>query len=365
MFVLRNPHRMHGLPEGAGLAGGPVSGDAGEPQRLLAHCPAARPTVLHDLPELARRSRVGAVMVKDERGRMGIGSFKALGAAYAIARLAAERAGGPEALARDPQRSTKLADMVFACASAGNHGLSVAVGARMFGARAIIYLADTVPEAFARRLHRFGADVRRAGAFYEASMAAVETDCKQNGWTLLSDSSWPGYVDLPMRVMEGYLVLAAEAADQIGTEPSHVLLQAGVGGFAAAMTSYFRLRWGTGPTIVVVEPDSAATLLRSIEAGRPTRVSGPASVMGRLDCKEPSHLALGELARNADFFVTITDRQCTETVQDLLGLGMATTPSGAAGLAVLQHLGADRTTLGLDAGSRVLAFVTEGPEETA
>ncbi len=363
MFVLRNPHRMHGLPERAGLADGSVSSDPREPQHLLAHCPAARATALRDLPELARRSRVGAVMVKDERERMEIGSFKALGAAYAIARLAAERAGGPEALARDPQRSAKLEDMVFACASAGNHGLSVAVGARMFGARAIIYLADTVPEAFARRLHRFGAEVRRTGAFYEASMAAARADCEHNGWTLLSDSSWPGYVELPMRVMEGYLVMAAEAADQIGMHPSHIFLQAGVGGFAAAMTAYFRVRWGAGPTIVVVEPDIAATLLKSIEAGRPVQVPGPNSVMGRLDCKEPSHLALGELARNADFFMTITDRQCMEMVEDLLRLGMATTPSGAAGLAAVQHLGSDRKILGLDSGSRVLAFITEGPEE--
>ena len=168
-----------------------------------------------------------------------------------------------------------------------------------------------------------------------------------------------------MRVMEGYLVVAAEAADQIGTPPSHVFLQAGVGGFAAAMTAYFRARWGAGPTIVVVEPDIAATLFKSIEAGRPIQVPGPNSIMGRLDCKEPSHLALGELARNADFFMTITDRQCMETVEELMRLGVATTPSGAAGLAAVLHIGADRRTLGLDSASRVLAFVTEGPEETA
>lgn len=365
MSVLRNPYRKQGLSDRSGLAEGQVLSDPTASQHLLAHCPAAKPTALREFPDLARKHGIGSVFVKDESTRMEMGSFKALGATYAIAQLAAERAGGPEALACHPQRAKILEDMVFACASAGNHGLSVAVGARMFGAHAVVYLADTVPEAFAARLHRSGAEVRRAGARYEASMAAAEADCNSYGWTLLSDSSWPGYVELPIRVMEGYLVIAAEVADQIGEPPSHIFLQAGVGGFAAAMTAHFRARWGAGPTIVVVEPDVAATLLHSIEAGRPVEAPGPASVMGRLDCKAPSHLALGELARNADIFLTITDRQCLATVDELRRLGVATTPSGAAGLAALMHLGDDREVLGLNAESRVLAFITEGPEDAA
>lgn len=363
MAILRNPYRGNGWTGKAGLAVGKVLCDPVEPQRLLEHCPPAAATVLRKCPDLAALNNVAAVSVKDESTRMGLGSFKALGASYAIARLASERAGGANALACDPGRAALLSDTVFACASAGNHGLSVAVGARLFGARAIIYLADTVPGAFARRLQEIGAEVRQVGTNYEASMAAAEADCASNGWTLLSDSSWPGYVDLPTRVMEGYLVVAAEVVDQISTAPTHIFLQAGVGGFAAAMTAYFRACWGDDPTIVVVEPDTAATLLESIRAGRPTDVSGGASVMGRLDCKSPSHLALAELARNADLFQAITDAQCLTTVEELARNGIPTTPSGAAGLAGLHHIGADRATLGLGSDSHVLAFVTEGPED--
>ncbi|WDR07514.1 diaminopropionate ammonia-lyase [Devosia rhodophyticola] len=345
-----------------GLAGGRILSDPAEPYRLLAHCPAANTTTLRDMPELARTNNVAKVFVKDESARMGLGSFKALGAAYVIARFAMERAGGPEALARHSQRQTILSDMVFACASAGNHGLSVASGARIFGARAIVYIADSVPEPFAGRLRDLGAEVRRVGAFYEASMEAAKLDCERNGWTLLSDSSWPGYVELPMRVMEGYLVVGAEVADQIDAPPTHIFLQAGVGGFAAAMTAHFRMCWGEEPTIIVVEPDAAATLLESVRAGQPTDVPGPESIMGRLDCKSPSHLALAELARNADIFQTISDQQSLETVGDLGRLGIPTTPSGAAGFAGFTHLGADRDTFGLNDQSRVLIFVTEGPE---
>lgn len=356
MDILHNPHRGRGL-SCEGLAQGEIRADPSVPLALLGRCPAAAATPLHDLPELARRFGVGSVRLKDESGRMGLGSFKALGAAFAIAREAVERAGD-----EDPR--TALGDRVYACASAGNHGLSVAAGARLFGARAVIYLGDGVPEAFAQRLRAHGAEVVRPGGDYEASMHAVAADAGREGWTLLSDSSWPGYVELPTRVMEGYLVMGVEVADRVGAPPTHILLQAGVGGLAAAMTAFFRAHWGDGPVIVVVEPEVAPTLIGSIRAGEPVAAPGPVSNMGRLDCKEPSHLALAELARGADWFVTVSDEQASATAERLAAEGIATTPSGAAGLAALQHAGEHFHDLGLGTDSRVLAFVTEGPEDS-
>src|SRR6056297_872655 len=162
--------------------------------QLLALCPAHARTPLLDVGQLADKAGVAQLFVKDERARMGLGSFKALGAAYAIAREAAE-AGGPW--------ETALSGRTFVTASAGNHGLSVAAGARLFGARARIFLARTVPEGFAARLADKGAEVVRAGATYEQSMAAAERAAEEGDDTLLSDSSWPGYIELPWRVMEG------------------------------------------------------------------------------------------------------------------------------------------------------------------
>jgi len=313
------------------------------------------------MPELAEALGVGAMRLKDERARMGLGSFKALGAAYVIARDAAEAAGSESVSCAI--MSTALHDRVYVCASAGNHGLSVAAGARAFGARAVVYLADSVPEAFADRLRAFDATVIRAGAAYADAMAAAEEDAAAGGRVLLSDSSWPGYTALPRAVMEGYLVMGAETADALDEAPTHILLQGGVGGFAAAMTAFFRARWGDGPTIVVVEPEAAPCLQESVRAGAPVTVSGPDLIMGRLDCKAPSHLALGELARRADFFVTVDDEQVGDTVDLLARHGIVTTPSGAAGVAGLQHAGECRAALGFSGTSRVLAFITEGPEE--
>jgi diaminopropionate ammonia-lyase len=360
MEHLANPWRGRGLPDGALEIpeDARVTADASGVLALLARCPAAAATPLETAPGIAIAARVADLHIKDERERMGLGSFKALGAAHAIARDAAET--GAEDL------STALAGRNYVTASAGNHGLSVAAGARVFGARAAIVLADTVPEDFAARLRAKGADVIRAGRDYEASMAAAARLAASEGWTLLSDSSWPGYTEMPHRVMEGYLAMAEEAAaalDAEGAPPTHIFLQAGVGGLAAAVAAHARARWGDAPVIVVVEPEAAPALLGSIRAGRVTATPGPVSAMGRLDCKEPSMLALDALARDADHFVTISEEEAERALAPLARAGFATSPSGAAGIAAL--LAADdglRTTLRLDEESRVLAFLSEGPE---
>lgn len=362
METLRNPYRGRSLPEPWAELAAQVADDPAAPLALLARCPAHAETPLRDLPELARAFGVAGLRVKDESGRMGLGSFKALGAAWVLAREAARRLDRPGAPAGPEAMARALEGRRYCCASAGNHGLSLATGARLFGARAAIFLAETVPEAFAGRLRRAGAEVVRAGQRYEDAMAAALEAAEAEGWTLVSDSSWAGYLEIPARVMEGYLVAAAEVADALAEPPSHVFLQAGVGGFAAAMAAHFRARWGDGPTIVVVEPAAARCLLESVRAGRAVRAPGPVSAMGRLDCKEASLLALAALARDADLFVDLEEAACAETVARLAGQGLETTPSGAAGLAALQHAGAARAALGLTPDSRVLAFVTEGRE---
>lgn len=363
MEVLANAYRGRGLPSEAGVAAGRVLADPSGVQALLARCPAHAPTPLRDLPALARAFRVGSVWVKDERGRMGLGSFKALGAAHVLARMAAEAADPPGGDAPPEVLATALADTTVVCASAGNHGLSLAAGARLFGARAVVVLSHAVPEGFADRLRDHGATVVREGDDYEASMAAAARQAEEHGWLLVSDSSWPGYTDVPKRVMEGYLAMAAEIADNLPEPPTDVFLQAGVGGMAAALTALLRDRWGDDPTIVVVEPSAAPALHDSVVAGRPVVAPGPVSSMGRLDCKEPSHLALGELARSADLFVTVTDAEVAETVELLADHGLPTTPSGAAGLAAVHHGHGHRGSLGLTGHSRVLAVLTEAPED--
>ena len=347
MQVLDNPYRGEGLdiPELADMPW--PSLDAARARDLTERCPEHAETPLVAPPLLAQSCGVAEVWVKDERGRMGLGSFKALGAAYVIARDAEKGAAKGQ---------------TYVTASAGNHGLSVAAGAQAFGAQAVIYLSDTVPESFAERLRAFGARVERAGAIYEDSMKAAAEAAEANGWALLSDSSWPGYNARPHVLMEGYLVLMAEVIDALVPPPGHIFLQAGVGGLAGACAALARQAWGEVPKIVVVEPEVAPALAGSIRAGKPVTSGGPVSAMGRLDCKEPSLIALKGLARDADMFATITEDEAQAGADLCAEAGLPTTPSGAAGLAALLAARSDPEALRLHAGSRALVILSEGPE---
>lgn len=336
--IFENPHRGHGLPDLGALP----SSDTDAVATLLTKCPQHAQTPLLDASALAKDFGIGALYIKDERARMGLGSFKALGAAYAIA---CDAAKGP------------MADRCYVTASAGNHGLSVAAGAKVFGAKAVIFLSDSVPEPFSERLRGMGAQVERAGANYEASMDAALESATREGWTLLSDSSWPGYTDMPYKVMEGYLQMATECVAQMEEPPTHIMLQAGVGGLAAAVARHARVSWADAPQIIVVEPDFAPALIESIRAGHIVDTTGPVSAMGRLDCKTPSMIAMAGLAKDADVFVTVSEEEADKTVETLSAQGLATTPSGAAGITALF---ARRPEIGPDA--RVLTILSEGPE---
>lgn len=346
MRVVSNPHKSSGKR----AANAPYpSVEAARVEALLKQCPAFAETPLTDVKALAP---VAALWVKDERGRMNLGSFKALGAAYVIARDAAQ--------VTSPPTGETLKSRTYVTASAGNHGMSVAAGARIFGASAVVHIADTVPESFAARLRAQGAQVVRSGADYAASMEGAARDAQTHDWTLLSDSSWDGYVDLPHTLMEGYLQMAAEAVRQCPETPTHIMLQAGVGGLAGAVAAYARHSWGDAPRVVVVEPDAAPALQASIEAGHAVVTQGPDSVMGRLDCKEPSLIALNGLARDADDFLTLSDEDVMAVLPALASADLATSASGGAGLAAVLNAQA-RELLSIGADAKVLCILSEVP----
>ena len=348
MKILQNPHRNIGLNVEILRDIPAPSTDASQVQTLLARCPSAAVTPLVQAAEIATDLGVGQISIKDERARMGLGSFKALGASYVIAY---------SALVEGQDQSQKT----YVTASAGNHGLSVAAGAKAFGAASVVFISETVPEAFAKRLAAEGAQVMRAGKTYEKSMAAAQDAARNNGWSLLSDSSWPGYFEPSHRLMEGYTALMAEADAQMQA-PSHIFLQAGVGGLAGAAAAMARKLWGQDSLIVVVEPSHAAALHGCILAGDFIAATGPDSAMGRLDCKEASLIALKGLARDADVFALITEAEGQAGADYAATHAMKSTASGAAGLASLLASKSHRAALKLDRSSHVMLIMSEGPE---
>jgi diaminopropionate ammonia-lyase len=374
-IFLLNRHPDHGRPliaeDAAAL--GPEAG--AEVERYLSRRDNHAETPLHALPALAAELGLGAVHVKDEGFRLGLGSFKALGGSYAVIRLVLEEAGRrlgrPVDIAdlKGPVRAV-AAGMTFACATDGNHGRSVAQGAQLVGGRAVIFVHAGVSDARVAAIARFGAKMVRVAGGYDDSVAEAARVAAREGWTVVSDTSWPGYERIPLLVMQGYTALVREALRQLGEPPTHVFVQAGVGGVAAAVAGHLALVYGQKrPTFVVVDPARAACVFESARAGQPVKIAhGEPTVMAMLECYEPSPVAWRILARVADAFMTVEDAEAIAAMNRLArpagdDPAIVAGESGGAGLAGLIRAAADpdvRTKLGLDASSRAFVINTEG-----
>lgn len=339
------------------------------------------PTPLHRLDALAKAIGVDDILYKDEGPRFGLSSFKALGGAYAAERILAREIGnmlGRKILLADVRegRFAKEASRItLASATDGNHGRSLAWGARRFGAQCKIFIHAEVSEGRAQAMRDLGADVIRIDGDYDDSLRIVREEASANGWFIVSDTSWEGYSDAPRDVMAGYGVMVDEAVsafDRLSTNmpPSHVFVQGGVGGLAAAVFARLRQKWGNeAPRMIVVEPELAACLLTSARAGKAVAVSiDEETVMAGLSCGEPSALAWDIIRQEASDFIAIPDTIVGPAMK-LLASPLGNDPvieageSAVAGLAAL--IAAMRhpdiaTKLGLGAESRVLLFGTEG-----
>ncbi|MBN7776418.1 diaminopropionate ammonia-lyase [Nitratireductor aquimarinus] len=347
-----------------------------ETERFLSHREGHVETPLQALPGLARELGVGSICIKDEGFRLGLGSFKALGGSYAVIRLALEEAS--RQLERNvdvselqsPDVRAVSAGLTVACATDGNHGRSVAQGARLIGARAMIFIHSGVSQKRADEIARFGAEVIRVEGNYDESVAEASRVAEQNGWTVVSDTAWPGYERIPGLVMQGYVPLLREALRAMPELPTHVFIQAGVGGVAAAIAGHLAVVFGSErPRFVVVEPSRAACVLETARADRIVRIEdGEATVMAMLECYEPSLVAWRILTRVADGFMTVDEDDAVSAMKRLGNPAAGDTAvvageSGGVGLAGLIRALQDETareTLQLGAASRVFLVNTEG-----
>ena len=336
--------------------------------------PGYQPSPLLQLEQLAAQIDVAAIHYKDESQRFGLKSFKALGGAYAVARqLQAQirQQSGAEASIDDLLQGSYqniVQDIVVSCATDGNHGRSVAWGCQMFGCGCVIYIHRDVSVGRQQAMEAFDAEVIRISGNYDESVRQAASDATAHGRIIVSDTRYPGYVDVPRDVALGYTVMLTEAVEQLGNSiPTHVFIQAGVGGLAAAVCAYFWEQWGTErPRFIVVEPEQANCLQESARQGKRVTVEGDLdTLMAGLACGEVSLLAWDILQPGVDDFMTISEDAVAPCMQ-LLARGLPPVEAGesaVAGLAAAIVAREDATLaaqLGLDASSRIFVIGTEG-----
>ncbi len=338
--------------------------------------PGYAPTPLVPLPGLSAEIGVESIHFKDEGGRFGLGSFKALGGAYAVARLLQRqieaKLGHPVPMSEitSGKQADLASDITVCCATDGNHGRSVAWGAQSFGCRCVIFIHATVSEGRKAAIEAYGAEVRRCEGNYDDSVREAQACASREGWFVVSDTSYEGYMDIPKDVMQGYELMGAEALDEMDEKPTHIFLQTGVGGMAAAVAAQAKRRWGDDrPTIVLADPDRSACWVDSYRAGAPTVVEGDLdTLMAGLACGEVSALAWEILKDHGDAAMALGDDAAIAAMRRLARPTSGDTPiaageSAVAGIAALvAAMGDDqaRRALDLNAQSRVLVFGTEG-----
>ena len=311
------------------------------------------PTPLISLNKLNEKLKLNKIFYKDESKRFHLKSFKALGGAYAV-----------EKIIKGNDKK------VISTATAGNHGRSVAWGSQKNGLKCKIFISEFVSEARAEVMRNFGADVIRVKGNYEDSLNECIKQSNQNNWQIVQDVAWEDYKLVPKLTMAGYSVMMKEISEQIKNEKiSHVILQAGVGGMAAAMVAGIVRYLNYIPQIIIVEPDSAACVLESIKKGKIEKISiHKESIMGGMSCGEVSLVPWQILKNSIHYCVTISDDYISKTIKNLANKqfsdekiigGECSTP-GIASLVGLSNNDEIRKTINLNEDSCVLLFGCEG-----
>lgn len=375
-MLIHNPHANHGTyPDALQTILSIRAAD--ESRRWLAPWQrlSRQPTPLWLLPDLAAQLGVAQLAVKDESFRSELGSFKALGAPAALIRLLArlDPTLNPARLLTG-DNDGQVSDITVISATDGNHGRALAAAAQTVGCQCVIVLHAQVSMERESAIAAYGAHIVRISGNYDESVAEAAKLAAENGWHVVSDTSYEGYEEIPRDVMQGYGTIVAEIIEQLDSDQSkpftHVLLQGGVGGMAAGLASYLWEYYGSNrPHFIVVEPEQADCLYQSVLQGHAARATGSVdSVMAGLACGETSPLAWRVLEQAIDSFITIRDDDAIHAMRTLAAGSLRDVPivsgeSGAAGLAALQALAADPvlfTAVGLNSQSRVLVVNTEG-----
>jgi diaminopropionate ammonia-lyase len=346
-------------------------------QPLLFHqrLPGYERTPLLDTPQLASRLGVGKLWIKDETRRFDMPSFKILGTSWAVYRALMRRMGTEAAYWETFEDLARffapLRPLTLVAATDGNHGRAVAHMAALLGFDAHIFVPRDMTESRLTAIKREGARVTIVNGTYDEAVRQSAREQDEHH-LLISDTSWPGYEEIPSWVVEGYDTIFHEVDVELSRQrqsgPDIVIVQMGVGALAASVVQHYRRPDRViSPKIVGVEPTTAACLLASMKANRLVSLdTPPCTIMAGLNCDTPSLIAWPIVSKGIDLFMSIEDEWACQGMRGMANLGLIAGETGAAGLGGLLALlndpsmGAPRASLGVNGSSSILVICTEG-----
>ena len=257
-----------------------------------------QPTPLESLNKLSNELKLKNIFYKDESKRFGLKSFKALGGAYAVEKITKGKK-----------------DVIVSTATAGNHGKSVAWGAKNLGLNCKIFISENVSETRAEEMRNLNAEVIRVKGNYQDSLNFCKEESKKNNWEIIQDVAWPDYELVPKLTLAGYSTIIKEISVQTNEYITHIFLQAGVGGMAAGLVAGVANYFKKVPKIIIVEPENANCVMQSIENNTPTSVDiKKESIMGGMSCGEVSLVPWQILKNSVNNCVSVSDKFVSQPV---------------------------------------------------
>ena len=346
--------------------------------------PGFKTSPLLALPNLAQMLGTSGIWVKDESVRLQLNSFKVLGGSFAVYKYLKQQLGREEeeisyAELTSNETMKKLGKITFATATDGNHGRGIAWAAQKMGHDCVVYVHAETSQPRIEAIRSYGATVNIIDGNYDDAVRQIVIDAEKNNWVIISDTSWEGYSAIPTWIMQGYSTMMAEIQEQFSgqgiTKPTHVFVQAGVGALAASVIGFYHSLFGSNaPKCIVVEPDNANCLYRSILKGdgKPHNLKGDLdTIMAGLACGDPSPIAWNILKDATNTFISCPDFIAAK------GMRVYATPlsgdpfivSGESGavtlgtlVSILKEPGLSdlRDHLEIDKNSEILLINTEG-----
>ncbi len=341
--------------------------------------PGYKETPLYSLNDFSSSTGIDKVYVKDESHRFGLNAFKGLGGIYAAAAYLKERHSIEFSTFEELLNQLHdKAPETFVTATDGNHGKGIAWAAQLLNQRSLVFMPKNTSSSRVEAIEELGGEVTVTDLNYDDTVRYASNIAYENNWPVMQDTSWDGYENIPLKIMQGYSAIISEINAQLKddfNELTHVFLQAGVGSFAGSIAaSLIQSMDNTDIKIVIVEPDKAACLYKSAvhESGNPQTVDGNLeTMMAGLSCGEPSTQGWSILKDTAEAFIHCSDdisakgmrilgRPTGNDMKIISGESGSVTTGALHEIMTNSELKTMKEQLKLNETSRVLLINTEG-----
>ena len=212
-------------------------------------------------------------------------------------------------------------------ASSGNHGLSVAYAAKIYGTKAVVVVPENAVKEKVEAIESYGAEVVKYGKDYEEAYLkalGIQEKTKMTFVHPFEDAS----------VIAGQGTISLELLEDV-PDLDTIIVPVGGGGLISGIAIAAKTL-KPDIKIIGVQAEGAPAVYLSWKAGKIVEIDSVKTVADGLVARKPLELSFKIIKRYVDDILLITDQEIGEAVLALLREAhILAEPSGATSLAAL------------------------------